>query len=85
MQPVTLSQPLPSVQFPFASFLGGAASQQFLPILVAVIFILWAVYTAVVAYHWMRYANHTIYAIPAIGVFVFVSLAIAGYALSGFH
>lgn len=80
MEPVTSS-----IQFPFAFLLGTVDPSSTLPIIVAVIFGLWAIYTLIAAYHWLRYARSSIYAIPAIGVHVFVSLSIATYALSGFH
>ena len=37
------------------------------------IFIVWAVYTVVVAYHWLRYGHRSWLAIPAVVVHVFIS------------
>ena len=79
------SEALPSVQFPLSSYFGTVAPGQFLPIVVAIAFGLWAVYTLVAAYHWLRYGRSSVVAIPALAVHVFVSASIAAYALSGFH
>ncbi len=76
---------LPPVQFPLASYLGTVDLEHFLPVIVAVLFGLWAVYTLVAAYHWLRYGRSSAVAIPALAAHVFVSASIAAYALSGFH
>ncbi len=46
-------------------------------------FALWAVYTLVVMYHWIKYSHASSVAFPAIGVHLAVSLAIMAYALTG--
>jgi hypothetical protein len=76
------STQLPSVQFPFASYIGTLGSTEAVAIIVAIGFILWIVYTLVVSYHWLRYGRSSIVAIPALAVHIFVSLSIALYALS---
>ena len=47
------------------------------------LFIVWAVYTLISAYHWLRYGHRSIVAIPALVVHVAVSWLLAGYAVSG--
>lgn len=53
------------------------------PVFVLLVFIAWAAFTAVAAYHWFRYAHRSWMAVPAIAVHVAVSGMIALYALSG--
>ena len=50
----------------------------------ALIFIIWAVFTLVTAYHWLRYAHRSAVAVPALITHVVVSAFLAVYAISGF-
>lgn len=47
-------------------------------------FVLWAVYSAVAAYHWLRYGHRSSIAIPALLTHVIISAALALFAVSGF-
>ena len=46
-------------------------------------FFIWAVYTLVAIYHWIKYSHASLVALPAIGAHLFVSFALITYALSG--
>lgn len=48
-----------------------------------IVFALWAVYTAVAIYHWLKYSNASWLAFPAIAAHFFMSFAFMSYALSG--
>lgn len=54
-----------------------------LTILLYLVFVLWGVYTLIAVYHWLRYSHASLVAFPAIGVHLFVSLALMTYALTG--
>lgn len=47
------------------------------------VFIIWAIYTLVAIYHWLKYSHASLLAFPAIAVHLFISLALMTYALSG--
>ncbi len=47
------------------------------------VFALWALYTIVAIYHWLRYSHAAKISIPAIGIHLLVSAALMSYALSG--
>ena len=47
------------------------------------VFALWALYTVVAVYHWLRYSHTSFVAFPAIALHVFVSFWLMAYALSG--
>ncbi|HWH16600.1 MAG TPA: hypothetical protein VNU25_03385 [Candidatus Paceibacterota bacterium] len=49
----------------------------------AILFIIWALYTVIAGYHWLRYGHSSAVAIPALIVHVVVSWLLAGYAVSG--
>lgn len=49
-----------------------------------ILFVLWALYTAIAAYHWLRYGHGSTLAIPALLTHVIVSAALALFAVSGF-
>jgi hypothetical protein len=82
MEPVGTA--LPPLQMPFASFLGTVSPQQFLPVVVFVVFAVWAVYSIIAAYHWLRYGRSSLIALPVLALHVFISASLALYALSGF-
>jgi hypothetical protein len=56
---------------------------QVIEVAVFLIFFLWAVYTAIAAYHWLRYSNNTTVALSAMSVHLIVSAWLAIYAVSG--
>lgn len=47
------------------------------------VFVLWAIFTLVGIYHWLRYSHASLVAFPAIGVHLFVSFSLMAYTLSG--
>lgn len=49
----------------------------------AILFVIWALYTVIAGYHWLRYGHSSAVAIPALIVHVVVSWLLAGYAVSG--
>jgi len=49
-----------------------------------VVFAFWAIYTIIAIYHWLKYSHASWIAFPAIGVHLFVSIALMSYALSGY-
>ncbi|MDB5189361.1 MAG: hypothetical protein JWL82_318 [Parcubacteria group bacterium] len=55
-----------------------------IPVIFFLVFFVWAIYTVVASFHWLRYAGNTTVALSAITVHVIVSLALASYAVSGF-
>lgn len=53
------------------------------PVIVLIAFLIWMVFTVVVAYHWFRYAHRSWVTVPALALHVFVSGNILLYALRG--
>lgn len=51
----------------------------------AILFIAWVIYTAIAAYHLLRYGHRSAVAIPAIITHVLVSFFLALFAVSGIH
>jgi hypothetical protein len=49
----------------------------------AILFVIWAIYTIIAGYHWLRYGHSSAVAIPALITHVVVSWLLAGYAVSG--
>ncbi len=64
-------------------FLAHIDAHQAVSVLFALLFILWAIYTAVTAYHWLRYGHRSAVAIPALATHVIVSGYLALFAISG--
>ena len=52
-------------------------------ILLYTVFALWAVYTLVAIYHWLRFSHASLIAFPAIALHIFVSFALMTYILTG--
>jgi hypothetical protein len=48
----------------------------------SLLFILWALHALVASYHLLRYGHRSTVTIPAIGLYVFVSAALATFALT---
>ena len=53
------------------------------PVVFTIMFIVWAIYTLVVTYHWFRYHHRSWFAVPAIVLHVTVSSFIILYMVSG--
>lgn len=56
---------------------------QVIPVFFFLVFFIWAVYTIVASYHWLRYSNNTTMALSAISVHLIVSAWLAVYTVSG--
>ncbi len=54
-----------------------------LEVILYAVFALWAVYTLVAVYHWLRFSHASLIAFPAIALHLFVSFALMVYALTG--
>jgi hypothetical protein len=65
-------------------FFTAAEAVKAVSVAAALIFMVWAVYTLVTAYHWLRYAHRSAVAVPALITHVVVSGLLAVYAISGF-
>jgi hypothetical protein len=77
------SEPLQPFSPPdFLSTWNVPAAGILLPILLYGALFLWVVYTVVGIYHWYRYSHGSWVAFPAIGVHLFISLALIGYILT---
>lgn len=77
-------QPEPSLTFAPPAFLQNVNVEQVVSVVFALLFILWALYTLITAYHWLRYGHRSSVAIPALITHVVVSGYLALYAVSGF-
>lgn len=64
-------------------FLADLSVAQVLPILFLVVFIVWAIYTAIAAYHWIRFGHESWAAVPALLTHAFVSIWIMFFTVSG--
>ena len=62
------SSPLEAVSSPLSIFPEGASAYDILSVVFTVIFILWAIYTVIAIYHWLRFGRNSWLAVPAIGV-----------------
>ena len=77
-------QPEPLVPFAPPAFLQYVNVDQVVSVVFALLFILWALYTLITAYHWLRYGHRSSVAIPALITHVVVSGFLSLYAVSGF-
>jgi len=53
------------------------------PVVFSLVFIVWAIYTLVVIYHWFRYRHKSWFAVPMIVIHLFVSGSIILFMVSG--
>lgn len=77
-------QPEPLEVFAPPAFLQNVNVDQVVSVIFALLFILWALYTLITTYHWLRYGHRSSVAIPALITHVLVSGYLALYAVSGF-
>ncbi|HYE23048.1 MAG TPA: hypothetical protein VEA92_01185 [Candidatus Paceibacterota bacterium] len=49
------------------------------------IFLLWAIYTVISIYHWLRYGHNSWIAVPSIALHLFISAVLMIFATSGFN
>lgn len=66
------------------SLLSGMSGFDFVSVAFTVMFGLWAIYTLVSIYHWIRYGKDSWIAWPAIGAHLVISAALMLFAVSGF-
>ncbi|HWH07082.1 MAG TPA: hypothetical protein VNU47_00970 [Candidatus Paceibacterota bacterium] len=85
MNPELPSAPLQGISSPLAFFPEITSAYDLVSIIFTVIFILWALYTLIAAYHWLRFARNSWIAVPAVGAHLFVSAVLMIYATSGFN
>jgi hypothetical protein len=77
--------PLQSLRIPFMQASRATFSTvQVLEIVFALVFAVWAIYTLVVFYHWIRYGHSLKAGIPALIIHLVVSGALFLFAASGF-
>ena len=76
-------QPEPLVPLAPPAFLQNVNVDQVISVVFALLFILWALYTLIAIYHWLKYSHASWVAFPAIAAHLFISLAIISYALYG--
>lgn len=83
MQPASAPQGIviPS----FSLFSGAISAETALAVIFTLIFIWWAVFTAVAAYHWLRYGRESWVAVPALALHFIVSGWIFVFATGGLH
>ncbi len=67
------------IGFPVASL----PIAQVVPVFFFLVFFIWAIYSVVAAFHWLRYSNNTTVALSAITVHIIVSVWLAIYTVSG--
>lgn len=58
---------------------------QIFPLFFTLVFVVWAIYTIVAFYHWLRYGDNIVVSLGAMGMHLFVSSTLAIYAVSGLH
>jgi hypothetical protein len=65
------------------SYLDGFPLSSLESILILFLFVVWIIYTAVVAYHWFVYGGFTHRGVPSIALHVVVSISFFLFAMSG--
>lgn len=48
-----------------------------------IVFALWAIYTIVAIYHWLKYSHASLVAFPAIALHLFISFSLMIFTLTG--
>ena len=81
---LSVMQPEQLVPLAPPAFLENVNVDQVVSVIFALLFILWALYSLITAYHWLRYGHRSSVAIPALITHVVVSGYLALYAVSGF-
>lgn len=64
-------------------FLENLSIVEILPVVFLVIFVVWALYTAIAAYHWIRFGHESWAAVPALLTHAVISGWIMLFAISG--
>ena len=80
------AQPIAVPTIPaFSVIPAGVSLESVLSVVITLIFIWWAVFTRVAAYHWFRYARDSWVAVPAFALHIAVSAWVFVFATGGFH
>lgn len=69
----------------FSSALELSGFYDIVPFIFLILFAIWAIYTVVSIYHWVRYSRNSWLAAPSIAVHIVVSIALMFYATAGLH
>jgi len=77
--------PLEAISSPLAFLPRVESAYDLVSILFTAVFFLWALYTVVSIYHWVRYGHHSWIAVPAIALHLFISAVLMIFATSGFN
>ncbi|MEK9160811.1 MAG: hypothetical protein AAB440_02115 [Patescibacteria group bacterium] len=67
------------------SFMTGASAEMVVSVIFTLVFIWWAVYTAVAVYHWFRFGRASWVAVPALAIHLTISGGIFVFMTSGLH
>lgn len=68
-----------------ASYFGVPSTETVIAVIVTVVFIWWAIFTIVAAYHLMRYARDSWLTVPVLALHVAVSGWLFIFATGGLH
>lgn len=79
-----MNQPATGIptSLPISSFALPVA--QILPLFVTLVFVVWALYTIVAFYHWIRFGDSLVVALGAMALHLLISASLAIYAVSAF-
>ncbi|MBY0111122.1 hypothetical protein K2Y00_03945 [Patescibacteria group bacterium] len=65
------------------SFMTGASAEMVVSVIFTLVFIWWAIYSAVAVYHWARFGRSSWVAVPALAIHLAVSGGIFVFMTSG--
>ena len=74
----------PTAQNPIVLF-APVSLESVLSVIITLVFIWWAIFTLVAAYHLFRFARDSWFAVPAFALHLFVSAWIFVFATGGIH
>lgn len=75
--------PLVAVRSPLSFIEELPSSEDVIAVIFTGVFIIWAIYSIVAAYHWIRYGHDSWVAFPALLMHVVVSALLMLFAISG--
>lgn len=82
------SAPSPTLDLsigPKAGMLPSFSINGILPVVFTIVFIIWAIYTLIIVYHWFRYGHQSWFAVPVVVSHLTVSAVILLFIMSGLH
>lgn len=78
--------PNPTVALPnFLQMSGTISPESVIAVIITIVFIWWAIFTLVAAYHWFRYGRESWVAVPAMALHLVVSGWIFVFATGALH